>query len=48
MVKTMAVVWNGGTGPLRVVSVASVDHSRIAPIPSVVAAPEDAIDFPPL
>ena len=48
MANTMAVVWNGGIGPFSVVRVASVAHSRIAPIPRTVAAAGDAIDFPPV
>ena len=46
MAKTMAVVWKGGIGPLSVVRLASVAHSRIAPIAEKVAVLEDAIFCP--
>src|SRR6185369_2330931 len=37
MVNTIAVVWKGGSGPLRAVRLASVAHSTMAPTPSAVA-----------
>jgi hypothetical protein len=45
MASTTAVVWNGGTGPLSAVRLASVAHSRIAPTPSAVAVLGDMMSF---